>query len=60
MAGLFPSFVDQEVSKRILLLITLGELEGTLKIFKKDKIPRPDGWIEFYLAFFELLGNDLL
>eukprot|EP00253_Pinus_taeda_P027341 PITA_27341 len=39
----------------------MAELEATLKWFKKDKSPGPDGWtIEFYLAFFDLLGNDLL
>lgn len=39
----------------------MGELESTLKWFKKDKSPGPYGWsVEFYLAFFELLGKDLL
>jgi len=39
----------------------MEELEGTLKWFKKDKSPGPDGWpVEFYLAFLELLGKDLL
>lgn len=41
--------------------ITLGELEITLKWFKKDKIPGLDGWlIEFYLDFFDIIGNDIL
>ena len=32
-------------------------MEGTLKWFKKDKSSGLDGWsIEFYLAFYELLG----
>ena len=36
-------------------------MEATLKTFKKDKSPGPDGWpIEFYLAFFDLLGPDLV
>lgn len=39
----------------------MGELEATLKWFKKYKSPRPDGWpVEFYTAFFELLGEYLL
>lgn len=39
----------------------MGELEYTLKWFKKDKSPGPDGWfVEFYTAFFEILGEDLL
>lgn len=41
--------------------VTMEELEATLKWFKKDKIPGPDGWtVEFYIAFFEILGNNLL
>lgn len=41
--------------------VSLAELEGTLKWFKKYKSPGLDGWsIEFYLAFYELLGQDLL
>jgi len=41
--------------------VTLGELEATLKWFKKDKSPSPNGWsVEFYLAFFDILGHDLL
>jgi len=36
-------------------------LESTLKWFKKDKNPGPDGWtIEFYLAFYETIGYDFL
>lgn len=61
MAGLFLIFVEQEASERLLFLVTLGELEATLKWFKKDKILGPDDWsIEFYLAFFDILGNDLV
>eukprot|EP00253_Pinus_taeda_P015629 PITA_15629 len=41
--------------------VKTAELEGTLNWFKKDKSPGPDRWtIEFYLAFYELLGQDLL
>lgn len=37
------------------------EIESTLKWFKKDKSPCPDGWfVEFYLAFFETIGQDLI
>eukprot|EP00253_Pinus_taeda_P002467 PITA_02467 len=58
---LFPRFVDQEDSEELMKEVTMAELEATLKWFKKDKSPGPDGWtIEFYLAFFEILGNDLL
>jgi len=39
----------------------MGELERKLKWFKRDKIPGPNGWsIEFYIAFFENIKQDLL
>ena len=39
----------------------LYEIEDVLKGFKKEKILGPDGWpVEFYLAFFDLLGPDLV
>lgn len=61
VAGHFPRFVNDDEAKELTTHVTAGELEGTLKWFKKDKSPGPYGWtIEFYLTFYELLGNDLL
>lgn len=61
LAGHFPSFVGQEDVEDLIQLVTKQELESTLKWFKKDKSPGPDGWpVEFYLAFYDLLGEDLL
>lgn len=61
MDGLFPRFVNHEVEEDIVQSVSPGELEGTLKWFRKDKSSSPDGWlVVFYLAFFEVLGNDLL
>eukprot|EP00253_Pinus_taeda_P009046 PITA_09046 len=61
LANHFPRFVNEEDAEELTAPVTMDELEGTLKWFKKDKSPRPDGWtIEFYLTFFELLGQDLL
>ena len=41
--------------------ITLQEVEAVLNGFKKDKSPGPDGWlIEFFLAFFDLIGEELV
>jgi len=61
LAGHFPRFVEQEDLEDLTQPVTMQELEGTLKWFKKDKSPGPDGWpMEFYLAFHELLGEDLL
>eukprot|EP00253_Pinus_taeda_P010037 PITA_10037 len=51
----------EEAGRELTKEITIGELEATLKWFKKDKSPGLDGWsIKFYLDFFETLGNDLL
>eukprot|EP00253_Pinus_taeda_P014091 PITA_14091 len=61
VAGHFPRFVNEEDAEELFTPIISGELEGTLKWFKKDKSPGPDGWtIKFYLAFYEILGSDLL
>eukprot|EP00253_Pinus_taeda_P008313 PITA_08313 len=61
VASHFPRFVTEEDSEELMNPVTMEELESTLKWFKKDKSPGPDGWtIEFYLAFFEQIGQDLL
>lgn len=54
----FPRFVNGEDTEDLTASVTTGELESTLKWFKKDKSPGPDGWtIEFYVAFYDLLGQ---
>lgn len=61
IARTFHRFVDEEQVDDLNAPITMGEIEGVLKWFKKDKSPGPDSWpIEFNLHFFELLGRDLL
>eukprot|EP00253_Pinus_taeda_P023181 PITA_23181 len=61
LAGHFPRFVDQEEARDLNQPVTMEELEGTLKWFKRDKSPGLDGLpVEFYLAFLDLLGGDLL
>jgi len=61
VAGYFPRFLGEEEAQDLNSPVTLVKLEGTLKWFKKDKSPRPNGWtIEFYLAFYDLLAHDLL
>lgn len=53
-------YVEDDQRKDLDAPVTLGEIVGVLKWFKKDKIPKHDGWpIEFYLSFFEFLGRDL-
>ena len=41
--------------------VTLSEVDYALHSFKKDMSPILDGWpVEFYLHFFDLLGEELL
>lgn len=42
-------------------LVSMAEVERSLKAYAKDKSPGPDGWtIEFYLQFFDFLGGELV
>jgi hypothetical protein len=42
-------------------LCKLEELKKILKAFASDKSPGLDGWtVEFFLYFFDLVGEDLL
>lgn len=44
-----------------MMKVTKEELGAAIKWFKKDKSPGPYGWtIEFYIDFFDILGDDLL
>jgi hypothetical protein len=53
--------VSEEDSGLMEKPCTLEDIESILKGFTKDKIPGPDGWtVEFFLHFFELVGDDLL
>ena len=59
--SLFPNMTTDEDIDRFLKPITAQEVEAVLKGFKKDKSPGPDGWpVEFFLAIFDLLGEDLV
>ena len=61
MIRLFPSFIIPEERESFSGQVTLTEVEAALKSFKKDKFLGFDGWpVEFYLAFFDLLGLDLV
>ena len=41
--------------------VSMTEIEGDLRSFKKDKSPVPNGWpVEFFIYFFDLVGWDLL
>eukprot|EP00253_Pinus_taeda_P027166 PITA_27166 len=60
VANHFPRFVEEEDMEVLTEPVSTEELEGILKWFKKDKSPGPDDWtIEFFIAFFDVLGQDL-
>lgn len=57
---LFPRFVDQDGNDSLMKEVSDSELLATLKSFQCDKSLGPDGWpMEFYLAFYDLIGNDI-
>jgi len=57
----YPRMFSEEEGLRLDDQITLAEILSTLKGFIASKSLGPDGWtIEFFLAFFNLLGNELL
>jgi hypothetical protein len=61
VASLFPRSVTLEDTHLMDNPCSLQEVRDVLKSFAKDKIPGPDGWtVEFFLHFFELVGDDLL
>lgn len=61
LVGHFLRYLDLDGIDDLIKPISIGELESTLKWFKRDKSPCPDGWsMEFYIAFVDIIGPDLL
>ena len=61
VAEKFPRFVSPDDHDDLTKEVTMAELESTIKWFKKDKSPGPDSWtIKFYIAFFDLMADDIL
>jgi hypothetical protein len=61
VARLFPHFVEEEDNQSLMAAVTEKELLEVIHYFQKGKILGPDGWpIEFYLGFFNLIGQDVL
>ena len=53
--------IPTEEANGFIDTVTMTEIEGALRSFKKDRSPGPDGWpVEFFIHFFDLLGKDLL
>lgn len=58
---LFPCMFDEESNDLIFKQVSKDELLSTLKSFKKDKSPGPDGWtVEFLIHFFDIIKDNLL
>jgi len=58
---LYPRMFNDDINDQIFQPVTEEELLRTLKAFKKDKCPGPDGWsIEFFCHFFDIIKSDLL
>jgi hypothetical protein len=61
VATLYPSLVMEADSLLMEQSCKLEDLQKVLKAFARDKSPSPDGWIvEFFLFFFDLVGEDLI
>ena len=57
----FPSFYTREEGLEVGKEISLEEIQKVLFRFSKDENPIPNGWtIELFLAFFDIMGKDLL
>jgi len=58
---LFPRIFSEDEARDIGTSIRLEEIKKVLEGFSKDKSPGLDGWTaEFFLNFFELVGEDIL
>eukprot|EP00253_Pinus_taeda_P009171 PITA_09171 len=58
---LFPWMFDGDLNDHIFQPVSEEELLATMKSFKRDKSPGPDGWtIVFFIHFFDLIKTDLL
>jgi hypothetical protein len=57
----YPRMFTEEDSQRLTLPVTSTEVLSILKGFKASKSHGPDGWtVEFFLAFFDILGDELV
>jgi hypothetical protein len=61
MTAYFSKFVNDEHNRVLYEEVAVEELKEVLHSFEKGKILGPNEWpIEFYIGFYETLGNDLL
>ena len=58
---LYPNMISHVDAPCLIQPVTLSKIESALHSFKKDRSPGPNGWpVEFYIHFFDLLGDELL
>jgi hypothetical protein len=61
ISNLYPSMVNEDEAETLFKPVTLEEIKSVLENFKKERSPGPDGWTtEFFIFFFDLVGDDLL
>jgi hypothetical protein len=61
LVELFPKMINEEEAGLLYRPVSLEELKLVLSHCKKERSLGPDGWTtEFFLHFFELVGEDLL
>ena len=59
--SLYPVMISPADASWFTQPVSLSEVDFSLHSFKKDRSSGPDGWpVEFYLHFFDLLGEELL
>ena len=57
---IYPNMISSTDAPGLTQPVSLSEIESALRSFKKDRSLGPDGWpVEFYLFFFDLLGEEL-
>jgi hypothetical protein len=61
MTSYFPRFVIEEENQTLMEEVSKDELKSILASFKRDKKPRPGGWlVDLFIEFYDLLEKDLV
>ena len=59
--GLYSKRINEAEAKTLFEPVVMDEIKVILTKFQKEKSPGPDGWtMEFFLTFFDLVGEDLV
>jgi hypothetical protein len=61
VTSIFSRMVNIDEERSLYVPVNLEEIKEVLALFKKYKIPGPDGWtVEFFTHFFDLVGKYIL